>query len=570
MERLIYFERPNVAVLEESEDIRTLWDGISQLRHTVFSDELSQYEQQESGRLEDPGQHFICLTLNDNLIGYISINSPSEKDFRMSKYFTKDAMENLATNFQPDGAVYEIRGLTLAKQFRGQGLGLKLMLASLKFAENDGATDLIAMGHTEALPLYNSIGMEVLMNHSSEAGAVKFYPMHLSIDSAMERATNLLDQIDLETLELNDDACYHGGASWEASGLDFEVRGELIVADVLDSPFPPHPKAVDAITKNMQQCFKESPPTQCEPLVEKIAETRSINQQNILVSSGSSSLMFSLFPQLIDERSKVLILSPMYGEYLHILTHLIGCNVTHFPLYPDEGFEIDKEGLISVSREHDAVIFVNPNSPTGVYCEDMEYIVRAILSNEETETSCKTVWVDETYIEYLSNNQSLEFLSEELPELIICKSMSKCYALSGLRVAYAVTSRAHSLRKFIPPWAVSLPAQIAAIESLSYPEYFQEQYDKIHISRENLSNELRGLGFKVYPGVANYILTELPENYAHNSTGFVSQCREKGIFLRDAENMGITLNSRFVRFAIRSKAENDKIIDCLIDLLDNQ
>ena len=63
---------------------------------------------------------------------------------------------------------------------------------------------------------------------------------------------------------------------------------------------------------------------------------------------------------------------------------------------------------------------------------------------------------------------------------------------------------------------------------------------------------------------------ELPENYAHNSTSFVSQCREKGIFLRDAENMGITLNSRFVRFAIRSKAENDKIIDCLIDLLDNQ
>ena len=70
MVRLIHFERPNVAVLEESEEIRTLWDDISQLRHTVFSDELSQYEQQESGRLEDPGQHFICLTLNDNLIGY--------------------------------------------------------------------------------------------------------------------------------------------------------------------------------------------------------------------------------------------------------------------------------------------------------------------------------------------------------------------------------------------------------------------------------------------------------------------------------------------------------------------
>ena len=112
--------------------------------------------------------------------------------------------------------------------------------------------------------------------------------------------------------------------------------------------------------------------------IKKIAQTRSLKEENILVSSGSSSLMFSLFPQLINEESKVLILSPMYGEYLHILTHLIGCNVTHFPLYPDEGFEIDKEGLISISREHDAVILVNPNSPTGVYCEGMEGIIRGL------------------------------------------------------------------------------------------------------------------------------------------------------------------------------------------------
>ena len=137
----------------------------------------------------------------------------------------------------------------------------------------------------------------------------------------------------------------------------------------------------------------------------------------------------------------------MYGEYLHILTHLIGCNVTHFPLYPDEGFDIDKEGLISISREHDAVILVNPNSPTGVYCEDMEDIIRGILSNKNGQTNCKTIWVDETYIEYVKGYQSLENLTEDFHELIVCKSMSKCYALSGLRAAYAVTSNANYLRK---------------------------------------------------------------------------------------------------------------------------
>ena len=101
--------------------------------------------------------------------------------------------------------------------------------------------------------------------------------------------------------------------------------------------------------------------------------------------------------------------------------------------------------------------------------------------------------------------------------------MSKCYALSGLRAAYAVTSNANYLRKFIPPWAVSLPAQIAAIESLNHPEYFKEQYEKIHKNRELFSKQLSNLGFRVYPGVANYILTELPEEYPKNSSSFVSK-----------------------------------------------
>ena len=52
----------------------------------------------------------------------------------------------------------------------------------------------------------------------------------------------------------------------------------------------------------------------------------------------------------------------MYGEYLHILTHLIRCHVTHFPLYPENGFVIDLTEFVNLARTHDAVIIVNPNS----------------------------------------------------------------------------------------------------------------------------------------------------------------------------------------------------------------
>ena len=205
-----------------------------------------------------------------------------------------------------------------------------------------------------------------------------FYPMISEVDELISHAGTEFVDLELENLISNDDACYHGGASWDESGFDFKRRRELVVADVLDSPFPPCVEVMQAISDNLISSCHESPPTQCEPLIEKISQVRGIDEDSILVSSGSSSLMFSLMPNLLNKDSKVCILSPMYGEYLHILTHLIGCHVTHFPLYPAEGFAIDSASFVEVARQHDAVIIVNPNSPTGVYSTDMGEILSLI------------------------------------------------------------------------------------------------------------------------------------------------------------------------------------------------
>ena len=146
--------------------------------------------------------------------------------------------------------------------------------------------------------------------------------------------------------------------------------------------------------------------------------------------------------------------------------------------------------------------------------------------------------------------------------------MSKCYALSGLRVAYAVTTKAGFLRKFIPPWSVSLPAQLGAIAALSNQEYYAEQYSIVHENRVELNKQLIHLGFETYPSVANYILTRLPESIGLSSNQFIILCRQQDVFIRDAENMGVTLDSRYVRLAVKSRIENQRIIDCMTNLLD--
>jgi len=565
MAEFVRFDFP----LPEEEHIHRIWHQISTIRHDVYADELHQYDSNADGVLEDPGRHFIACVEGDDLVGYISLNPPESQPFRLTTYFPGDVLDRtvFAACTDPKNTVFEVRGLTVAPAYRGQNFAFRLMRHALEFVVERGGTDIVAMGHTEVVNLYESNGLKVFHEAGVQRGQTVYFPMHMSVSAVLKSHAKKIEA-DRED-ESGDDACYHGGQSWEASKFDFDVRDSLIVADVLDSPFPPCPEALDVIREQLERCCQESPPTQCEELIETIAEVRGVPSRNVAVSSGSSSLMFSLLPQLLNERSRVLLLSPMYGEYSHILQHVIGCHITYFVLEDANGFAIDQEELISQACDHDAVILVNPNSPTGVYCEAMDDMVSRIAHSRNPNSKCKMIWVDETYINYLPDAVSLEPLCASLPELLVCKSMSKCYALSGLRVAYAVSQNMPTLRRYIPPWAVSLPGQLAAVAALRNTAYYAAQYDIIHQQRERMQQALEGLDFRVFSGVANYLLTYLPSASGYSSNRFIEACRAQGLFVRDAQNMGVMLPNNAVRFAVRSPEENETMLAIVQAVLAN-
>lgn len=566
MKEFVVFNYP----LPKDLEIQNIWEQISSLRHEVYATELQQYDINIEQQLEDPGRHFIACMAGNKLAGYISLNPPSDKPFRVSKYFSKETLDQTVYSQSKErhSSTYEVRALTVAPEFRGQQISSKLMVFALQFVHQHDGTDIIAMGHSGVVELYKKIGVSVFEEHGVQYGKTHYYPMHLNPQKALSTHANRITQ--LQSNEAEDDVCYHGGKSWDASKFDFEVRDSLVVADVLDSPFPPCPEALQVLREQLERCCQESPPTQCEELIETIAHVRGVQTKHVAVSSGSSSLMFSFLPQLLNAKSRVLVLSPMYGEYSHILTHVIGCEMTNFVLHRENGFKINVDELVQQSRLHDAVIFVNPNSPTGVYCEEMSEIIHRIQDESVLPSRCKMIWVDETYIDYMPDAQSLEPLVATCPSLIVCKSMSKCYALSGLRVAYAVSQKMTELRRFIPPWAVSLPGQLAAVAALNNPSYYNQQYSIIHQQRKILTQKLQQENFDVLPGVANFILTFLPQDTHHTSSSFIEACKEKGVFIRDAQNMGVSLGNNSVRFAIRTHEENERILECVQQVLAQQ
>jgi histidinol-phosphate/aromatic aminotransferase/cobyric acid decarboxylase-like protein len=172
------------------------------------------------------------------------------------------------------------------------------------------------------------------------------------------------------------------------------------------------------------------------------------------------------------------------------------------------------------------------------------------------------VIIDETYIEYCGSNESIETECERSPNLIVLKSMSKVYALSGLRVGYMVASReaVSKVAKWMPPWAVSLPAQVAAVEALGDDEYYQRRYAETHDLRQELVSALmRSVRVRAYPSSTNLVLLEVQTS----AQAILEGMQRRGVFVRNCDSMGSRLGDRFLRIAAKNREQNERIAEAL-------
>jgi len=542
-------------------------ESIYALRHEVYAEELRQHSMTRNGMLSDSLDAFnkyIVAKIDGQLVGFVSITPPGFGRYSIDKYF---AREDVGLSF--DEGLFEIRILTVARPHRGTRIAAALMYAAGRWAEERGGTHIVAMGRTEVLSIYLKHGFEPL-GHRIKAGAVTFELLGASIPqlrAAVEHRHSFYQKLE-EELEwrlpfsfFKPPCCFHGGAFFDAIGTGFETleRRELIVnADVLDAWFPPSPNALNALREHLPWLMRTSPPTQCEGLKRAIARHRGVNEENILPGAGSSDLIYLAFRQWLNQNSRVLVLDPMYGEYVHVLEKVIGCQVDRMVLPRRDNYVVDLEELrIRAALGYDLIVLVNPNNPTGQHIA--RHSLKEVLSCLPGSTR---VWVDEAYIEYVGSEESLERFAAVSENTIVCKTMSKVYALSGMRVAYICGSRRQlsDLVPITPPWAVSLPAQVAAVKALGDSAYYQERYRETRGLRQQLIRELRGIGIHdIVPGQANFLMFHLEPDQPPVAT-VLSEARKQGVFLRDVSSMGSELGQRALRLTVKDEKANKHIL----------
>ena len=366
---------------------------------------------------------------------------------------------------------------------------------------------------------------------------------------------------------LEADGCYHGGAFFEAIGDELDAlsnKAAVINADVLDAWFDPAPAVLEALSTHLPWIVRTSPPTGCDGMRRVLARTRGVDAENLLPGAGSSDLIFLGLRQWLTPRSRVLILDPMYGEYAHLLERVVQCRVDRLPLVRARSYAVLPEELgAALETGYDCVVLVNPNSPTGQHLPRKALETLLAVAPRATR-----FWIDETYLEYVGATESLEQFAAASRNVIVCKSMSKVYALSGARAAYLCGPRhlISELRIISPPWAVSLPGQIAACEALRSPAYYHERWAQTHALRAELTGALRCLGWDVISGCANFLLCHLPPSHPE-AARLVTLCRRRGLFIRDVAGMGRCFDARTVRIAVKDSTTNATMVGILQEAL---
>lgn len=302
--------------------------------------------------------------------------------------------------------------------------------------------------------------------------------------------------------------------------------------------------------------IRHYPDPEVRELRKALAAHHNVEPENILCGNGSTELI-SLIPRALACK-RVLLPVPTFSEYERAITLAEGETI---PLSLDEesDFDLDADALLRAAGSADAVLLCNPNNPTGRLLER-----ETLLGIAESCTRRKVfLIVDETFGDFCPGRS---ILAEAVanPYLISLRSFTKFYGMPGLRLGYLVAhpSVIDKVRQFQDTWSVSVPAQRVGVAALSDSEYADRTRLLVAKERDFLSDGLKRTGWlEPIPAAANYILVRITDPAIMSDT-LCERTAEEGILLRNCRSFA-GLGSRYVRIAVRTRPENERLLAAL-------
>ncbi len=310
--------------------------------------------------------------------------------------------------------------------------------------------------------------------------------------------------------------------------------------------------APDSVVRTIHENIKHLPHYP-EPFAEQLSmhlgRHLGINPRTVLCGNGSTELIYLVVRALNPGRA--LIPAPTFSEYERACAMQRGTSCVRFALSKDNKFEIEPDAFISAMAGCDMAFLCNPNNPTGTLLS--RDAVRDMARAAE-RLSCYLI-VDEAFIDFAPEHSVVGEAAGN-SHLIVLRSLTKFYALSGLRIGYGVfpLGLTERMKNSKEPWTVNTLAQKAGIAAVNDREYREKTMTIIQAGKQFLENSLMNLGIEYAPSSANYYLIKLD-----NARQIIGSLRAKGILVRDCSNFP-GLDGTYIRIAVRSQVENAALL----------
>ena len=326
---------------------------------------------------------------------------------------------------------------------------------------------------------------------------------------------------------------YHGAldyAELKAWGYGPE---DVIDFSVNSNPFGTLPAVREEILKATLDRY---PDKESFALREALAEHHQISSDRIVVGNGTAELIWQIAFAYLEAGDRVGVVTPTFGEYARNC-RLMGAQVESIDRYPLDHYP-----------SYRMVFICHPNNPTGELRD-----LTALTEWADAHPATLFV-VDEAYLNFVGLTGTVRL---NRPNIITLRSMTKDYALAGVRLGYVV---AHpdvisTLKRVRVPWNVSEIAQVAGVSALKHHTDYTTKWRSLQIISKTFKAQLTACGFKPEPSSLHYFLL----NVGHGAT-FRDKLLRHGIIVRNCESFGLP---HMVRIATRLPDENARLLDAL-------
>lgn len=346
----------------------------------------------------------------------------------------------------------------------------------------------------------------------------------------------------------------HGGNIY---GL--ENSKEIIDFSSNINPFGPPDHFIKGMMKAYQSIDKYPDPNYTD-MRNKIAENFKIPAEYTVVGNGGIQIIHNAIEFLVFE--KALIVVPTFVEYEKALRRF-NKSFDYFYLNEEDHFEFKIDNLLESDLSNiDLVILCSPNNPTGKYIEKKDLIS---LTTQLKKRNIN-IMVDEAFADFLEDNVSMVDQIDRFENLIITRSLTKFFAVPGLRLGFLATSNKKlikSINKYRESWPVNIFANQLLLELFNNKEYIDKTKKYIVEEGNRLYNQLMKIDdISVYKPSVNYIFFKSKSNIP-----WKEELLKYKILIRHCNNY-VGLNEQFFRVAVKSLKNNNILIKAMNQVME--